>query len=230
MVTASSPFGAPPPTIRESQRRYAQLPRLFRWFTDHCVLRQIDSADVPRIWRAVLHPAFERCWTVAVPRSEAEVATMVQQAQTDWQRGTRYTMAVLRKQTHDFVGWIEVRAGGIRGAWMLDWFFHPSFVADPIAREALSAAAELMFGALDAQTLYANCPRGHVHFEALLNDSGFIQLVPAGSADPATGRPRPQSLFELGRRDWNLMRGQRDDAGPASGFASTAPKLELALL
>ena len=217
------------PVVHETQRRYAQLPKFFRWFSEHCVLRQIDASDVSRIWQAVLHPAFDRCWTGTVPGSEGELATLVQQAQTDWQRGTRYTMAILRKQTHEFVGFVEVRAGGIRGAWMLDWFFHPDFVADALAREALTAAAELMFGALDAQTLFANCPRNHWLFEQMLNDTGFTQLVPAGSIDPASARPRVQSLFELGRRDWNALRGLSDTT-PLSSFGSTAPKLELSLL
>ncbi len=217
---------------RSQPRRYAKLPRFFRWFSEHCVLRQLDAADIERAWNSVTHPAFGRCWTSTVPRSEADVAALVAAAQADWMRGARYVMAVNRKQTQDFIGWIELRATAARGVWTVDWFIHPRFIADDLAREAVSAAADLMFSALDVLSLYANCPRQHVHFERLLNDAGFIELVPAGSLDHTTGRPRSQSLFELRRADWMVVRrAQQADHGPATlGPLSTQPKLELALL
>jgi RimJ/RimL family protein N-acetyltransferase len=214
---------------RGQSRRYTQLPRYFRWFSDSCVLRQLDESDVARIWSAVLHPAFERCWTVTIPRSEAEVAQLVKGAQADWQRGARYAMALVRKQTHDFVGWIELRTSRERGAWLLDWFIHPKFIADAIAREALTAAADLMYSALDAQRLLANCPRGHTNFERLLNEAGFIELVPAGSLDHATGRPRAHALYELGRRDWLAMCRERELA-PSPSVGMAGRRMELALI
>ena len=61
-------------------RKGAQLPRVLRWFSSQCVLRQIDQADAPRIWNAVLHPAYERCWTGSIPHSEAEVAEFLHAA------------------------------------------------------------------------------------------------------------------------------------------------------
>jgi RimJ/RimL family protein N-acetyltransferase len=187
-------------------RRYTQLPRYFRWFSDRCVLRQIDDSDVARVWSAVAHPAFERCWTVGIPRSEDDVAAFVRTAQLDWQRGTRYAMAVLRKQTHDFVGWVELRTTSQVGAWTLDWFIHPRFIADPVAGEALSAAAELMFSTLDVRKLYARCLPGLAHFERLLNDVGFIEVAAAGSIDAKSGRQRTHAVHELGRADWMAMR------------------------
>ncbi len=210
--------------LEEPVRKPAQLPRFFRWFTEQCVLRQIDQSDVSRIWSAVTHPAYEKCWTVAIPNSAAEVAALVHRANTDWQTGTRYTMAVLRKQTQDFVGWVEVRATEQADAWLLDWFIHPHFLTSPLAHQALCGAADLMFRALNAKTLYANCPAGQGHFETLLNDAGFIELVPAGSLD-VNGRPRGQALYELGQRDWASIRGAEELAG-----ATTRPRLELSLI
>lgn len=210
-------------------RRYTQLPRYFRWFSDHCVLRQLDDSDVARILDAALHPAFERCGTIAAPRSDAEAAQFVRGAQADWQRGARYAMALVRKQTHEFVGWIELCATAERGAWMLDWFVHPRFAGSAIASEALTAAADLMFSALDAQRLLANCPRGHAGCERLLNDAGFIELAPAGSVDRTTGRPRLHALHELGRRDWLAMCREREALpSPAIG-ATFGRRMELAL-
>ncbi|HEU0203549.1 MAG TPA: GNAT family N-acetyltransferase, partial [Burkholderiaceae bacterium] len=128
-------------TGRAQVRRYAQLPRFFRWFSEHCVFRQLDDSDAPRIWKAVLHPSFSRCWTGNLPRSADDVAEFVRGAQNDWLRGTRYVMTVVRKQTHDFVGWVELRATEHKGAWLLDWFIHPDFVAGPLAQELLTGAA-----------------------------------------------------------------------------------------
>lgn len=221
--------------FRPQERKYAQLPRYFRWFSDHCVLRQLDESDVARIWKAVLHPAFARCWTSTIPRSEADVAALVRTAQSDWLRGTRYAMAVVRKQTHEFVGWVELSATSERGAWGMHWFIHPDFVGGPIAKELLTAAAELMFSALDVTKLYATCAQGHIRFEELLNDAGFIELVPAGSIDHTTGQPRRHALFELGMRDWLSMRPESyapDANGPMTqpAWANSAARVELALI
>jgi RimJ/RimL family protein N-acetyltransferase len=217
---------------RAPARRTTQLPRFFRWFSEHCVLRPLDASDVVRIWQAVTHPAFERCWTTAIPHSAAEVAALVRSAQSDWLRGRRYLLAVTRKHTREFVGWIELRAGAAQGTWTLDWFIHPRFVADELAREAVSATADLLFSVLDAQAVFANCPAHHAPFERLLNDAGFIELVPAGSLDKATGRPRRYALFEMQRADWEAVcRALHPDRGPAtlnSAFRESA--LELALL
>jgi len=199
-------------------RRYSQLPRFFRWFSNHCVLRQLDDADIARITPALAHADFARCWGGAAPQSESEVVDFVRNAQTEWLRGTRYVMAVMRKQSHDFVGWVELRAIE-KGAWMLRWFVQPDFAARDAGKEMLLAAADLMFSALDAQKLYANCPRGHVIFERLLNGANFIELVPAGSLDHATGQPRRQSLYELGVQDWKAFSGTRDQAGGAVSAA-----------
>jgi RimJ/RimL family protein N-acetyltransferase len=142
-------------------------------------------------------------------------------------------MAVMRKTSHDFVGWVELRATE-RGAWLLRWFVQPELAGCDLAKEMLLAAADLMFNALDAQKLYANCPRGHVLFERLLNDASFIELVPAGSLDHVTGEPRRQSLYELGAHDWKTVSGQRDRAGGAvsAAFAWMAKdeRSELALV
>jgi RimJ/RimL family protein N-acetyltransferase len=214
-------------------RRYSQLPRFFRWFSNQCVLRQLDDADVARITPALAHPDFVRCWGGAAPQSEAEVAEFVRGAASEWQRGTRYVMAVTRKQSHDFVGWVELRSIE-KGAWMLRWFIQPDFAAREIAKEMLLAAADLMFTALDAQKLYAHCPRGHTLFERLLNDASFIELVPAGSLDPVTGQPRRQSLYELGLHDWKCLSAARELAAHASSVALTwmasGARRELALV
>jgi RimJ/RimL family protein N-acetyltransferase len=214
--------------VRSLERKYAQLPRLFRWFSDHCVFRQLDEADVSRIWRAALHPAFERCWSAAVPHSEAEVAELVCGAQRDWLRGLRYAMAVTRKQTHEFVGTVELRADPVvRGAWQLEWFLHPHFVADPIAAEAMTAAADLLFAALNATTLHARCLPGQRHVERLLNEAGFIEIAPAGSLDPRSGEPRPYALYELGCSDHAAMRTATAANAPAAPVRARA---ELALV
>lgn len=217
------------PNARAYTRRYTQLPRYFRWFSDHCVLRQLDDSDVARILDAVAHPANSRCGTMAAPHGQTEVAQFVRSAQADWQRGMRYAMALVRKQTHEFVGWIQLCALPERGAWMLDWFVHPRFAGSAIASEALTAAADLMFSALDAQRLLANCPRGDAGCERLLNEAGFIELAPAGSVDRATGRARPHALHELGRGDWLAMCRQREALpSPAIG-ATFGRRIELAL-
>jgi RimJ/RimL family protein N-acetyltransferase len=209
--------------VRSDARRYSQLPRFFRWFSDHCVLRQLDESDAARIAQAMARPGFERCSNGAAPRRADEIAAFVRAAQADWLRGARYVMAVVRKQTHDFVGWVELRAAD-RGRWTLGWFVQPELAARPLAREVLLAAADLMFTALDAQALYADCPRGHVSVEQLLNDAGFIELVPAGSLDSETGRPRVAALYELGRADWRTLRASRTAAPMPS------PRTELALV
>jgi RimJ/RimL family protein N-acetyltransferase len=214
-------------------RKGGQLPPVFRWFSGQCVLRQIDAADVPRIWKAVLHPAYERCWTVSIPHSEPEVAALVATAQADWRRGSRYVMAVQRRQTHEFIGWVEARRherGAMPGVWTLDWFLHPSFVASSLALEALSAAADLMMNALDARLLRASCPAGHGHFEQLLRAAGFSEHVPAGSLDPDNARPRAQALHVMTRRDWARLRGAQSAAAPQTLGGYTVPKLELSLL
>jgi RimJ/RimL family protein N-acetyltransferase len=218
-----------------STRKYAQLPRGFRWFSEHCVLRQLDDSDITRIWKAVMHPAFAQCWTTHVPQSHADVSEFVRAAQADWQRGTRYTMAVVRKLTHDFVGWIELRTAGTeRGAWTLDWFIHPKFVAADVTRDVLAAVADLMFSALDTRRLYANCAPRHALFGHLLNEAGFIELVPAGSLDHHTAQPRRQSLFHLDRVDWLAMRrtvGYVDgDPAECASWITTSLRHELTLI
>jgi RimJ/RimL family protein N-acetyltransferase len=214
-------------------RRYSKLPRFFRWFSNGCVLRQLDDADVPRITASMAHPDFARCWTGSAPQNAAEVVEFVRAAQAEWLRGTRYVMAVVRKQTHDFVGWVELRTTE-KSAWMLHWFIQPEFAAHDVAKEMLLAAADLMFTALDAQKLYADCPRGHALFEQLLNGASFIELVPAGSLDHVTGQPRRQSLYELGMHDWKSLGDARDQvAGAVSAVASWMAKgarAELALV
>jgi RimJ/RimL family protein N-acetyltransferase len=223
-------YFAQSPVVSQGVRKPTLLPRFFRWFSERCVLRQLDTADVPRIWKAVLHPAYARCWSRRSPRSEGDVADLVQAAQADWQRGTRYAMAIERKQSHEFVGLIEAGAGSARGHWHLTWFFHPVFANDGLALESLSASVDLLFGTLDAQALYADCPRQHPLFEQVLNDAGFIELVPAGSLDHTTGRPRAQSLYELRRNDWMQIRRAREQAGTPSMWPQTGPGSELSLI
>lgn len=214
-------------------RRYAQLPRFFRWFSNHCVLRQLDDSDIARISRAMAHPDFARCWSGNAPRDEDDAVEFVASAQIEWLRGTRYVMAVVRKQSHDFVGWVELRAIE-KGSWMLRWFIQPEFVQRDVAKDVLAAAANLMFTALDAQKLYANCPPGHVLFEHLLNGANFIELVPAGSLDHVTGKPRRQSLYELGLHDWKAFAASphRPAGNLSSAVAWTAKSArpELALI
>ncbi|GAB4469705.1 MAG: hypothetical protein OHK0044_11900 [Burkholderiaceae bacterium] len=217
------------PVTRAHARRYTQLPRYFRWFSDHCVLRQLGESDAARILEAAVHPAFDPCGTMPAPRSAADVAQFVRSVQADWQSGTRYAMALMRKQTHEFVGWIELRATGERGAWTLDWFIHPRFAGTAIAGDAVTAAADLMFSALDAQRLLATCPPGHAGVERLLNGAGFIELTPAGSIDRATGRPRPHALHELGRRDWLAMCREREALPAPVAGATFGRRMELAL-
>jgi RimJ/RimL family protein N-acetyltransferase len=231
------PQALAPQTPGASVRKYSQLPKLFRWFSEHCVLRAPEESDVMHIWNAVTHPQYTRCWTGPVPRILEDVAALVQRALGDWTRGTRYALAVQRKSTQEFVGWIELLAHASRkGAWLIHGFIHPRYIADPIAREALVAAAELMFNTLDAQALYAQSPAGNTVFEQLLNEAGFIEVAPAGSLDAVTQRPRAYSLFELGREDWAAMRRlQSPEAGAtatptAPSWINSGLRRELALL
>lgn len=204
-------------------RKYSQLPKLFRWFSEHCVLRAPEESDVMHIWNAVSHPHFTHCWTSPAPRSLGDVATLVQRALTEWSRGTRYALAVQRKATQEFVGWIELTAHATRkGVWLVHWFIHPKYITAPIAHEAISAAAELMFSSLDAQSLYAQNPAGHTLFDQLLNDAGFIEVAPAGSLDALTHTARAYALFELGRADWTSIRRAQSLEGTAS-IEPTAP-------
>src|SRR5215467_7808302 len=130
--------------VTGATRRYTQLPRFFRWFSNQCVLRQLDDADIARITRAMAHADFARCWGGAAPQTEGEVVDFVRAAQGEWLRGTRYVMAVVRKQSHDFVGWVELRAIE-KGAWMVRWFVQPDFAGHDLAKEMLLGAAGLMF-------------------------------------------------------------------------------------
>lgn len=198
-----------------------QLPRYFRWFTEHCVLRQLDGADVQRIWRAVLHPQFGRCWSERAPASEREVKELVHTAMAGWMKGSAYSMALVKRQSHEFGGFIGMRSvGPTRTVWTVDWFVHPGFLGTPIAVEAIMAAADLSFAALGAQKVYAGCPAGHCEFEQTLNEAGFIELIPAGSLDQYTQRPRATSLFELGRADWAAIRREYSDQTGAPSLAS----------
>jgi RimJ/RimL family protein N-acetyltransferase len=214
-------------------RKGAPLPRVLRWFSSQCVLRQADGADVARIWAAVLHPAHERCWTASVPGTEAEAAEFVRSAQADWARGTRYVLAVHRRQTQDFVGWVEARVHpsvAHRGVWTLDWFIHPGFVTSSLALEALVAASDLLMNAVGARVLSVDCPSGHDLFETLLQAAGFARHVPAGSLDPVSGAPRARTLYVLTQRDWIAARGAAGHSAPATLGGYTTPKLELSLL
>lgn len=214
-------------------RRGAPLPRVLRWFSSQCVLRAVDGADAARIWAAVLHPAPERCGTAAVPNSEAEVADFIRSAQADWARGSRYVLAVQRKQTQDFVGWVEARVHpnvAHRGVWTLDWFIHPGFIGSSLALEGLIAASDLMMNAVGARVLSVSCPADHSLFEMLLQAAGFSRHVLAGSLDPAAQAPRLHSLFVLTQRDWLAARGAAGNAAPATLGGYTTPKLELSLL
>lgn len=215
-------------------RVYAQLPRYFRWFTEHCVLRQLDGADVPRIWRAVVQPGFRECWSGQAPRSEREIKELVRRGLGDWMQGLGYSMAVVKRNSHEFVGYVGMRAvGPTRSVWTVDWFTHPGFLGTPIAVEAILACGDLTFAALGAQKLYAGCPAGHEVFEQLLNDAGFIEVIPAGSLDQYTQKPRASSLFEMRRPDWKAIRREYTDQTGALSLASlgtaqsSPPVLEL---
>jgi len=202
-------------------RTYGQLPRYFRWFTEHCVLRQLDGTDVPRIWRAVVQPAFRHCWSDQAPRSEREVKDLVRAATVDWLHGVEYAMAVVRRHSHEFVGYVAMRSvGETRTVWTTNWFVHPNFLGSPIAVEAIMATGDLTFAALGAQKLYAGCPAGHEAFEQMLNDAGFIELIPAGSLDQHTRAPRDSSLFEMRREDWKAIRRAYSDHTGAPSLAS----------
>ncbi len=198
--------------ISAQARIYAQLPRYFRWFTEHCVLRQLDGTDVPRIWRAVVQPLFAQCWSERVPASERDVKERVRQALAEWLHGCGYSMAVVKRQSHEFVGFVGLHSvGSTRTVWTIDWFTHPNFLGSPIAVEAIMATGDLTFAALGAQKLYAGCPAGHEAFEQMLYDAGFIEVIPAGSLDQETHKPRPASLFEMRRDDWKAIRREHTD-------------------
>jgi RimJ/RimL family protein N-acetyltransferase len=210
------------------------LPRYFRWFTEHCVLRQLDGADAPRIWRAVVQPAFRECWSGKSPRSEREVKDLVRNAVNDWLHGTGYSMAVVKRQSHEFVGYVAMHAvGPTRTVWTLDWFTHPDFLDTPLAVEAITAAGDLTFAALGAQKVYAGCPAVNPAFEQMLNDAGFIEVIPAGSLDQYTHEPRLSSLYEMRRVDWKAIRREHSDHTGAPSLAllgrasSHRPALEL---
>jgi len=202
-------------------RACAQLPRYFRWFTEHCVLRQLDGADVPRIWRAVVQPGFRECWSGQTPRSEREVKELVRRALGDWLQGQGYSMAVVKRNSHEFVGYVGMRSvGPTRTVWTVEWFMHPNFLGTPIAAEAILASGDLTFAALGGQKLYAGCPAGHGPFEQMLNDAGFIEVIPAGSLDQYTHKPRTSSLFEMRRQDWKAIRREYTDHTGALSLAS----------
>jgi len=202
-------------------RTYGQLPRYFRWFTEHCVLRQLDGTDVPRIWRAVVQPSFRHCWSEQVPRSEREVKDLVRSATVNWLHGIEYAMAVVKRNTHEFVGFVGMRSvGNTRTVWTITWFIHPNFLGSPVAVEAIMATGDLTFAALGAQKLYAGCPAAHEAFEQMLNDAGFIELIPAGSLDQHTQEPRNSSLFEMRREDWKAIRHAYSDHTGAPSLAS----------
>ena len=199
----------------------AQLPRYFRWLTERCVLRQLDGADVPRIWRAVVQPVFAQCWSDAAPRSEREVKEMARHGLADWVKGNGYSMAVVKRQSQEFVGCLGVDSTDpTRTIWNIRWFIHPNFLGTPIAVEAIMAIVDLTFAALDAHKLYAACPGSHDAFEQMLNDAGFIELIPAGSLDQYTHKPRTSSLFEMRREDWMAIRREYNHQ---TGSLSLAP-------
>ena len=215
-------------------RVYAQLPRYFRWFTEHCVLRQLDGADVPRIWRAVVQPLFVECWSNKTPASEREVKELVRGAMAAWLQGSGYSMAAVKRQSHEFVGYVGMNSvGDTRTVWTIDFFIHPNFLNTPTAIEAIMAAGDLTFAALGAQKVYAGCPAGHECFEQLLYDAGFIEAIPAGSLDHRTQRPRQSTLFEMGREDWKAIRREYSDHTGTPTLASLGiartrpPALEL---
>jgi RimJ/RimL family protein N-acetyltransferase len=142
-------------------RLLAQLPRYFRWFTEHCVLRQLDGADVPRIWRAVVQPLFIESWSSKAPASEREVKELVRAAMAGWMHGTSYSMAAVKRQSHEFVGFVGMHSvGDTRSVWTVDFFIHPNFLNSPTAIEAIMAASDLTFAALGAQKVYAGCRPG----------------------------------------------------------------------
>ena len=208
------------PTASDA-RIYAQLPRYFRWFTEHCVLRQLDGADVPRIWRAVIQPLFGQCWAGDAPTSERQVREVVRGALTHWLQGSGYSMAVVKRQSHEFVGYVSMHSvGPTRSVWTVDWFIHPNFLNTPIAAEAILATGDLGFAALGAQKLYAGCPAVHEVFEQMLNDAGFMEVIPAGSLDQTTHRPRRSALFEMRREDWKAIRREYTDHTGAPSLAS----------
>ena len=64
----------------------------------------------------------------------------------------------------------------------------------PLAAEAITAMGDLTFAALGAHKLYAGCPDRHEPFLELLNEAGFIEVIPAGSLDQYTQQPRQSSL------------------------------------
>jgi RimJ/RimL family protein N-acetyltransferase len=213
-------------------RKGAPLARVLRWFSSQCVLRPLEAADVPRLWQALLTPACERCYIAPPPASEAEVAEFVRTAQADWARGTRYVIAVQRRQTQALIGWIEARAHPAiahRGVWTLDWFFHPGFIGSSLPPETLVAASDLLMNAVGARLLSVDCPAGHALFETWLAAVGFARHVPAGSLDPASGAPRADSLYVMTQRDWRAVRGS-GATGPATLGGYTEPKLELTLV
>jgi len=94
------------------------------------------------------------------------------------------------------------------------------FLNTPIAAEAILATGDLGFAALGAQKLYAGCPAGHEVFEQMLNDAGFMEVIPAGSLDQTTHRPRRSALFEMRREDWKAIRREYTDHTGAPSLAS----------
>jgi RimJ/RimL family protein N-acetyltransferase len=219
-------MSASAPIANGDSRIYANLPRYFRWFTEHCVLRQLDGADVPRIWRAVVQPLFAECWSGQAPRSEREVKELVRSAMAAWSQGSAFSMAAVKRQSHEFVGFIGMHAvGDTRTVWTVDFFIHPNFMTSPNAIEAIMAAADLTFAALGAQKVYSGCPAGHEVFEQLLYDAGFIEAIPAGSLDHQTQQPRQCSLFEMCRDDWKAIRREYSDHTGTPSLASLGTAL-----
>ena len=221
-------------TAAYDSRVVAQLPRYFRWFTEHCVLRQLDGAPDAQHIGAVVQPQFVECWAGTAPQSEREVKDLVRRALTDWLEGTGYSMAVVKRQSHEFVGYVGMHSvGPTRSVWTIDWFTHPNFMGTPLAVEAIMATGDLTFAALGAQKLYAGCPAGHEPFEQMLNDAGFIEVVPAGSLDQYTHKPSASSLFEMRREDWKAIRREYSDQTGMPSLASLGtaqsqrPHLEL---
>lgn len=217
------------PLVRVHARSYSHLPRVFRWFSDHCVLRQLDLSDVGRIRRAAAAADYACGWMATPLDSDAAVQAHIVAAQADWSRGTRYAMAVLRKQTHEFVAAMELTALPGRGAWQLGGYVDPAFLATPIAREALRAPLELLQTTLEATHVTATCGPERTALHAALRAAGFT-TVGASARDRDAGGVAPLQFSLDLMRETERLRGSPFEDLLARLPPAVAPRPALSLL
>jgi len=179
---------------------------------------------VPRIWRAVVQPAFQgvlvRQFSPAA-RREGEgsgaqrgerLACTAPAIRWPWSNASHTNSSATVRD--------GMRSGPTRTVWMIDWFTHPDFLDTPLAVEAITATGDLTFAALGAQKVYAGLPSRQ---RGVRTDAQRCRLH---RGDPGR-KPRPlqrtsprlSSLYEMRRVDWKAIRREHSDHTGAPSLA-----------